>query len=57
MKRIMALTALASLITLFAFTTQATAQEGPTASADPAYVSEAGTPHDHRVGLGLAGGG
>ena len=43
MKRIMALAALVSVVALFAFTTQAAAQDGPTASIDPEYVSEAGT--------------
>jgi hypothetical protein len=43
MKRIMALAALVSVVALFAFTTQAAAQDGATASADPEYVSEAGT--------------
>lgn len=42
MKKIMALTALASAVTLFAFTASAAAQ-GPSASVDPAYVSETGT--------------
>ena len=43
MKRTMALAALTSVVALFAFTTQAAAQDGPTASVDPEYVSEAGT--------------
>ena len=42
MKRIMAVAALTSVVALFAFTTQAAAQD-TTASVDPEYVSEAGT--------------
>ena len=42
MKRIMALTALVSVVALFAFTSQAAAQQIGTMSADPASVPEAG---------------
>ena len=42
MKRIMALTAVVSVLALFVLTSQAHAQEA-TATADPAYVSEAGS--------------
>ena len=43
MKRIMALTAVASVLALFVLTSQAHAQDEPTATADPASVSEAGS--------------
>ena len=43
MKRIMALTAAVSMLALFVLASQASAQDGPTATADPEYVSEAGT--------------
>ena len=52
MKRIMALTAVASLLALFALTSQAHAQEEATATADPAYVSEAGS---HTITLSGSG--
>lgn len=42
MKRIMALTAAASLLALFALTSQASAQDGPTLTADPATVPAEG---------------
>ena len=43
MKRIMALTAAASVLALLVLTSQAHAQDEATATADPAYVSEAGS--------------
>ena len=43
MKRIVALTAVASLLALFALTGQAHAQDGPTLSADPAAIDGPGT--------------
>ena len=43
MKRIVALTAVASLLALFALTSQASAQDAPTLSADPAAVAGPGT--------------
>ncbi len=43
MKRVMALTAAASLAALFALASQAHAQDGPTLSADPAVVDGPGT--------------
>ena len=42
MKRIMALVALVSVVALFAFTTQAAAQDGPSLSADPPTVAAEG---------------
>ena len=42
MKRIMALTALVSVVALFAFTSQATAQDEPSLTADPATVAAEG---------------
>ena len=42
MKRIMALTAAASLLALLVLTSQASAQDGPSLTADPAYVPAEG---------------
>ena len=43
MKRIMALTAVVSVLALFVLTSQASAQDGPTLSADPPAVAGPGT--------------
>ena len=42
MKRIMALTAAVSMLALFVLASQASAQDGPTMTADPAYVPAEG---------------
>ena len=55
MKRIMALAALVSVVALFAFTTQAAAQDGPSLSADPPTVAAEGE-HSFTVSGGFSPG-
>ncbi len=52
MKRIMALTAVVSVLALFVLASQASAQGEPSASVDPEYVSAAG---DHTVTISGSG--
>ena len=56
MKRIMALTAVASVLALFALTSQASAQDGPSMTADPAYVPAEGDYTFTVNGSGFTGG-
>ena len=56
MKRTMALTAAASLLALLALTSQASAQDGPSLTADPAYVAAEGEHTFTITGAGFTAG-